>query len=85
MHLLCVSSLWTLFAAFGILFDYVMDSDNSSSASSAGKVHSCYCGRRMSSIVKDFHTVCVDCDLDSRYVECADIDNSTMTEYVFIS
>ena len=37
--------------------------------------------------MKDFHTVCidcrgVDCDFDHRCMECTDIDNSTMTEYV---
>ena len=84
MHLLCVSYLWISFAAFGILFDNVTDSDNSFSSSPVGKVHSCHCGKRMSSITKDFHTVCidcrgVDCDLDNHCVECTDIDNSTLT------
>ena len=50
--LLCASSLFTLFAAFGFLSDYMMDSDNSSSASLAGKVHSCHCGKRISSLKK---------------------------------
>ena len=48
---LCFIPLY-LFAAFGFLSDYMMDSDNSSSASLAGKVHSCHCGKRISSLKK---------------------------------
>ena len=45
------------------------------------------CGRRMSSITRDFHSVCiecrgVDCDIDNRCIECTDVDDNTMTEYV---
>ena len=41
----------------------------------------------MSSVIKDLYSVCidcrsVDCDLDNRCVECTDIGDSTMTEYV---
>ena len=35
-----------------------MDSDLSSSASSAGKIRNCQCGTRTSSIKHDFHSVC---------------------------
>ena len=41
----------------------------------------------MSSLTRDFHTVCVDChgvdcDLSNCCVECTDINDSVMTEYV---
>ena len=59
-----------------------MDSDHSSSASLAVKICNCQCGRRMSSITHDFHSVCiecigVDCIIDSWCIECSDIDNNT--------
>ena len=66
---------------------WTTDSDNFSSASLAGKVRTCHCGKSMSNLTKDFHTVCtdckgVDCDLDHQCVECHDTGDSTMTEYV---
>ena len=75
------------FSLLWIPVTWTMDSDNSSSALLAGKVHTCHCGKRMSSLTNDFHTVCidwrdVDCDLDHCCVECHDTDDSTMTEYV---
>ena len=76
-----------LCSAFGFMLDYVMDSDNSSSALLAGKVCLCHCGKRMSSLTKDFHTICIDSrgvdfDVDHRCVERTDIDDSPITEYV---
>ena len=64
-----------------------MDSDNSSSASLAGKVCMCNCGKRTSGLTKDFQTVCidcrgVDCDLDHHCVECRETDDAAMNEYV---
>ena len=48
-----------------------MDSDGSSSSSTAAKIRHCRCGRRMSSLGKDFHSVCINCrgidfDVDNR-------------------
>ena len=83
---ICISSLWTSSGCFGFLFACMMDSDNFSSASPAGKVRTCHCGKRMSSLT-DFRTVCidcrgVDCNFDHRCMECTDTDDFTMTEYV---
>ena len=41
----------------------------------------------MSSLFRDFHTVCIDCrgldcDVDNRCIECTDVDDSAMTECV---
>ena len=63
-----------------------MDSDQLS-ASPAGKIHNCQCGKRMSSIKCDFHPVCitcrgVDCDVNNYRNECTNVDDITMTEYV---
>ena len=64
-----------------------MDSDHSSSASPAGNIHNCLCGKRVSSINCDFHSVCVacrgiDCDIDKCSNECTDVDDISMTKYV---
>ena len=67
-----------------------MDSDGSSSASPAAKIRNCQCGRRMSSITRDFHSVCIECrgvncDIDNRCIECTDVDDNAMTEYCMSS
>ena len=82
-----VDIFFVAFPAFWTPPELVMDSDKSSSASPAGKIRSCHCGRRTSSTHKDFHTVCVgcrgiDCDLGNCCIECKDVDDSTMTDYV---
>ena len=64
-----------------------MDSDNASTTPPAGKIHRCSCGRRMSSLIHDFHSVCAvcrggDCDTDHRCPECKDIGDLVMTKYV---
>ena len=66
-----------------------MDSNRScgSFASLAVKIRRCRCGRRMSSLTRDFHTVCVDCrdfdfDVNNRFIECTDVDDSVMTDYI---
>ena len=64
-----------------------MDSDHSSSASPAAAVRSCTRGKRMSTLRYDFHSVCVDCrgvdcDVQIRCIECTDVDDIKMTEYV---
>ena len=64
-----------------------MNSDPSSSASPASKIRRCSCGKRMSCLKFDFHTVCsecrgVDCDLQTRCIECTDVDDVTMQDYV---
>ena len=66
---------------------FIMDSDCSSSALLTGTVCSCTCGKRMSALKFDFHTVCfdckgVECDLKTRCFECTDVDNSHLQEYV---
>ena len=68
-----------------------MDSDNSSSSAAApppaGKVRRCPCGRRMSSLTHDFHSVCVicrnrDCDMENRCDECNDVPDDVIQTYV---
>ena len=44
-------------------------------ATSSGKIHLCSCGRRMSSLSYDHHSICsvcrgFDCTLDNRCEEC---------------
>ena len=56
----------------------------SSATSRAEKNYNCQCGRRMSSLTSDFHSVCivcrgVDCDIDRRCIECTDVNNNVMT------
>ena len=58
-----------------------------SSSSPAGKIRLCASGKRMSSLKFDFHTVCsdcrgLDCDLEMCCIECADISDVAMSEYV---
>ena len=83
------------FCAYGLLFAvldhffglfYIMDSDSASTPSS-GKIRRCSCGRRMSGLIHDFHTVCilcrgVDCDSDHRCPECTDVTDSVIAKYV---
>ena len=64
-----------------------MDSDRSSSFSPAGKIRRCACGKRMSGVKFDFHAVCsdcrgLDCDLETRFIVCADISDVAMSDYV---
>ena len=66
-----------------------MDSDHSSGSSSsvAVKLRYCHCGRRMSTLTYDFHSVCVncrsiDCDFDHRCDDCADTAGDIMTNYI---
>ena len=68
-------------------YTYDMDSDRSSSSSPAGKIRRCSCGKRMSCLKFDFHTVCsdcrgVDCDMQTRCIECTDVSEVIMQDYV---
>ena len=41
----------------------------------------------MSGKAKDFYTICVecrgvDCDIDARCIECTDVDNAFMSDYI---
>ena len=63
-----------------------MNSDRSSSLL-ASKICRCSCGKRMSCLKFDFHIVysdCrgVDCDMQTRCIECADISDVIMQDYV---
>ena len=68
----------------------IMDSDNSTAVATtppAGKVRRCPCGRRMSSLTHDSHSLCIiyrgiDCDTDNRCAKCADVSEELMTTYV---
>ena len=68
----------------------VMDSDRSSGSSAtspSAKIRNCQCGRRMSSLIRAFHSVCIDCrgidcDIDTRCIECTDVNDTLMTVYV---
>ena len=67
--------------------DIAIDSDRSSLSSPAGKIRRCACGKRMSSLKFDFYSVCydhrgIDCDLEILCVECADISDVAMSDYV---
>ena len=67
--------------------NFAMDSDCSSLSSPASKICRCFCGKRMSSLKFDFHTVCiecrgVDCDLETRCIECTDISDVAISDYV---
>ena len=66
-----------------LLLFWIMDS-NDTAATPSGKIRRCPCGRRMSSLQHDFHSVCivcrgVDCDTDHRCPECNDISDLLMT------
>ena len=57
------------------------------SSSVAAKLRYCSCGKRMSTLTYDFHSVCVscrgiDCDFEHRCDECANIADDDMTVYV---
>ena len=67
--------------------DCIMDSDNSTTTPPAGKIRQCLCGRRMSSLQHDFHSlrvVCqrVDCETNSRCPDCAEVGDLAITNYV---
>ena len=58
-----------------------MDSDNAAATPSTGKIRHCSCGRRMSSLIHDFDSICVvcrdvDCDTDHRCPGCTDVGGS---------
>ena len=58
---------------FGLhLPSYDMDSNRSSSSSPAGKIRRCACGKRMS----------IDCDMETRCIECTDVSDLIMRDYV---
>ena len=64
-----------------------MDSDRSSLSLPAGKIRRCACGKGMSGLKFDFHTVYSNCqgldyDLETCCVECADISDVAMSDYV---
>ena len=65
----------------------IMDADNSAATLLAGKIHRCPCERWMSSVQRDFHSLCVvcqgvDCGTDNQCPECADVDDLQMTNSV---
>ena len=64
-----------------------MDSDTAATTPPSGKILHCSCGRRTSSLIHDFHSICVvcrgvDCDADHRCPECTDMGDSVMSKYV---
>ena len=71
-------------------YAYDMDSDHSSASSPAGKIRRCSYGKMMSCFKFDFHTVCsdclggggVECDMQTRCIECTDISDVVMQDYV---
>ena len=63
-------------------FFFMMDSDSAATTLLTGKIHRCLCGRRMSSLIHDFHSICVDCDAHHRCPECTDVGDSVMSKYI---
>ena len=68
-------------------YAYEMDSDRSSLSSPAGMIHRCTCGKRMSCLKFYSHAVCsdcqgVDCDMETRCIECTDVSDLIMQNYV---
>ena len=68
-------------------YTYKMDSNRSSLSSPAAKIRRCTCGKRTSSLKFDFPTVCsdcrgIDCDMESRCIECTDVSDLIMQDYV---
>ena len=62
-----------------------MDSNRSSSSLPAGKIRRCTCGKRMSILKFNFHTVCsgcrgLDCDMETRCIECTDVSDLIMQD-----
>ena len=91
MILVCLVAMWPFgFIDLGSSFWlWTMDSYHSSGSSSSMPAKLCYClcGKRMSTLTYDFHSICVNCcgidsDIDHRCDECADIADDIMTNYV---
>ena len=64
-----------------------MDSYTAATTPPAEKIRRCSCGRRMSSLLHDSHSISVvcrgiDCDADHHCPECTDVDDSVMSKYV---
>ena len=53
-----------------------MDSETATNTSPAGKIRRCSCGRKMSSLIHDFHSICHRCP------ECTDVGDAVMSKYV---
>ena len=85
----CYTCAWIISFGLYLLLTYwtVFWTFFTSTTPAAGKIRRCSCGRRVSSLIHDFHSICivcrgVDCDTDHRCPKCKDNGDLVMTKYV---